>query len=238
MDKVVRRLDERTRQVWVEAGMVAEEREEPQTEEQSEITLPVHATTTATVIAAKKGGSDADGEDKGNSVGRDVVVIASAEGRGGSSELSSLSDDGSGVALPRPPVQKCRTADTPMINKAAGASTAATHPPNPTTRPSTGRSTPRPAPTFAAYIDNHPIRNPHHRRTLHASACPDCALFYSHLNAASTTAGEGDLSRMACSRHRSTFQRAQTPDGYWNIGFPTTQEADEVNANARRGTGG
>lgn len=35
------------------------------------------------------------------------------------------------------------------------------------------------------------------------------------------------------SRHRQQWERASTPPGYWNIGFPDTQEADAINERAR-----
>ena len=36
------------------------------------------------------------------------------------------------------------------------------------------------------------------------------------------------------SRHREHWARAETPPGYWNIGFPDTQQVAEMNAEARR----
>ena len=36
------------------------------------------------------------------------------------------------------------------------------------------------------------------------------------------------------SRHRQHWARAATPPGYWNIGFPDTQEVAEMNAEAQR----
>ncbi|TBU36970.1 DNA repair protein endonuclease SAE2/CtIP C-terminus-domain-containing protein [Dichomitus squalens] len=38
----------------------------------------------------------------------------------------------------------------------------------------------------------------------------------------------------AISRHRQGWERPKTPPGYWNIGFPTTQEVDAMNAEAAR----
>ncbi len=40
--------------------------------------------------------------------------------------------------------------------------------------------------------------------------------------------------RNAISRHRQQWERAKTPPGYWNIGFPTTQEVAAMNAEAAR----
>ena len=38
----------------------------------------------------------------------------------------------------------------------------------------------------------------------------------------------------AISRHRQQWERAKTPPGYWNIGFPDTQEVAAMNAEAAR----
>jgi len=38
--------------------------------------------------------------------------------------------------------------------------------------------------------------------------------------------------KKAISKHRYHWQRAKTPPGYWDIGFPSTQEADALNARA------
>jgi len=34
------------------------------------------------------------------------------------------------------------------------------------------------------------------------------------------------------SKHRHNWERASTPPGYWNIGFPSTQEASDINQQA------
>lgn len=36
------------------------------------------------------------------------------------------------------------------------------------------------------------------------------------------------------SRHRHNWERAKTPPDYWNIGFPSTQEAGEINERAEK----
>lgn len=43
---------------------------------------------------------------------------------------------------------------------------------------------------------------------------------------------EIDVHTKQVSRHRQNWTRAQTPPGYWNIGFPSTQEAREINEKA------
>ena len=40
--------------------------------------------------------------------------------------------------------------------------------------------------------------------------------------------------KLAISRHRAHWARGETPPGYWNIGFPDTQEVAEMNAEAQR----
>ncbi|KAJ7071548.1 DNA repair protein endonuclease SAE2/CtIP C-terminus-domain-containing protein [Mycena amicta] len=39
--------------------------------------------------------------------------------------------------------------------------------------------------------------------------------------------------KQAISRHREEWAQGSTPPGYWDIGFPTTQEADDINARAK-----
>ena len=38
--------------------------------------------------------------------------------------------------------------------------------------------------------------------------------------------------RQAVSRHRAQWERAPTPPGYWNIGFPDTQAVEQINKQA------
>lgn len=39
--------------------------------------------------------------------------------------------------------------------------------------------------------------------------------------------------KKSISRHRHQWARGNTPPGYWNIGFPSTQEAAEINEKAK-----
>lgn len=39
--------------------------------------------------------------------------------------------------------------------------------------------------------------------------------------------------RKAISRHRYTWSRAKTPPGYWDIGFPDTQQVGDINQKAK-----
>ncbi|KIL58063.1 hypothetical protein M378DRAFT_87010, partial [Amanita muscaria Koide BX008] len=45
-------------------------------------------------------------------------------------------------------------------------------------------------------------------------------------------AGIEDHKRLI-SRHRHHWARAVTPPGYWDIGFPSTQETEKINEKAR-----
>jgi len=38
--------------------------------------------------------------------------------------------------------------------------------------------------------------------------------------------------RQAVSRHRAQWERAPTPPGYWDIGFPDTQAVEKINERA------
>ena len=38
--------------------------------------------------------------------------------------------------------------------------------------------------------------------------------------------------RQAVSRHRAQWERAPTPPGYWDIGFPDTQAVENINERA------
>lgn len=40
--------------------------------------------------------------------------------------------------------------------------------------------------------------------------------------------------KQAISRHRQQWARGETPPGYWNIGFPDSQEVEAMNAEAQR----
>lgn len=83
------------------------------------------------------------------------------------------------------------------------------------------------------WVDSTPVRSRIQRRTMIAHDCPDCASFYSHLNELRPN-NPGDAEKNACSRHRTTHARQATPEGYWNIGFPTTQDAELINDSARK----
>ncbi|SPO23601.1 uncharacterized protein UTRI_03873_B [Ustilago trichophora] len=302
---VVRRLDPATRKVWERAGVISsaagagadiadeEDREgdvgsgEGRLEgslgesagQQSELTLPLHATPPSAAVhsaaidpnrgrgddvatnavqvvpmhrrdtAANYIGSNSDSPSRRPLIPTTTTIRrtpskTTAAARTNTLPTSSSSSTTARTHNTRPiPITTSPTRPTPTI---ATTNTAARLDLEPTSRV-TSITTPHPtsatrAADLIGHIDSTPIRNPLHRRTLHASDCPDCTLFYSHFNSLAPNSNHGgnrtglqagDVERMACSRHRSTYKRAVTPDGYWNIGFPSTQEAQEVNAQAR-----
>lgn len=44
---------------------------------------------------------------------------------------------------------------------------------------------------------------------------------------------EMEAHKQDISRHRQTWGRGKTPPDFWNIGFPNTQEVNEINEKAR-----
>ncbi|GLB40862.1 putative DNA repair protein endonuclease SAE2/CtIP C-terminus [Lyophyllum shimeji] len=63
-----------------------------------------------------------------------------------------------------------------------------------------------------------------------------CTRHQQHLSASTgddTHQSEIASHRQAISRHRHHWERAKTPPGYRNIGFPDTQEAEDINERAR-----
>ncbi|KAF9481755.1 hypothetical protein BDN70DRAFT_875891 [Pholiota conissans] len=97
------------------------------------------------------------------------------------------------------------------------------------------------------------VRNREERRKMHGGDCECCREYYegvgplpSRLQAplwrSPTSSPQKDRQKRrvaeieshkkAISRHRHTWARAPTPPGYWDIGFPDTQEATEINRKA------
>ncbi|TKY89316.1 hypothetical protein EX895_001847 [Sporisorium graminicola] len=260
-------------------------------EEQSELTLPVHPASKVTASGSnggrgmQKGVADSDVD--APPAACDPADASSAPSESGPPPSSqrhkfeAVDRAGAAGAARKTGLAPTMAAANPAASTSRGAQTHASkrdaHPTGdvleapqdheqrhpPTTLASRTTTAAAAAPAASPYIDTTPIRNRLTRRTLHASDCPDCTLFYTHLDCAATAAGstststsphqqqqqqqqhggavrggaggwrEGDVSRQACSRHRTTFARAPTPDGYWNIAFPSTQEADAINAGAR-----
>ncbi|RDB16596.1 hypothetical protein Hypma_002805 [Hypsizygus marmoreus] len=74
-----------------------------------------------------------------------------------------------------------------------------------------------------------------------ATPVKPCAQHQHHLTASGSRSVQRDDShqseirshKQAISRHRHRWARAKTPPGYWNIGFPDTQEAEDINEQAR-----
>ncbi|CBQ73216.1 conserved hypothetical protein [Sporisorium reilianum SRZ2] len=255
MARIVRKLDARAKRVWADAGVLPPEGEveAEHGDEQSEMTLPV-------VLASHGGGGlkgkgrEGSGDDGGGVDASLWLQRGRADVAGTTVHAAATTSDASAKPAINASASHSRTTTdhnhSPPIDHQPNAPGTTTRPSssnltNTTTRRaapnSTGTAT-RPAPHTreAAYVDDTPIRNAHARRTMHASACADCALFYAHLNSATSAnaPGEGDVSRQACSRHRTTFARATTPEGYWDIAFPSTQQAEAINRGAAQRRGG
>lgn len=60
-----------------------------------------------------------------------------------------------------------------------------------------------------------------------------CAGARRNTGSADRRQAEMDSHRKAISRHRHHWARAKTPPGYWSIGFPDTQEAANINQQAK-----
>ncbi|KAI0319872.1 DNA repair protein endonuclease SAE2/CtIP C-terminus-domain-containing protein [Amylostereum chailletii] len=96
------------------------------------------------------------------------------------------------------------------------------------------------------------VRKKQHRHALGAGDCEDCRDYYdaigpmpsrlqppawrsprkspTHHHHANNTSV--DAHKQEISRHRAQWRRPPTPPGYWDIGFPDTQEASKINARA------
>ncbi|KAF4584900.1 hypothetical protein EYR40_001726 [Pleurotus pulmonarius] len=103
------------------------------------------------------------------------------------------------------------------------------------------------------------VRNKEDRKKLHAGDCECCRDYYEavgplpprpqpplwrspestptaqrHRASSSNTSPDSrtktvDRHKQSISRHRQQWVRGRTPPGYWNIGFPSTQEANDIN---------
>ncbi|THH14085.1 hypothetical protein EW146_g6210 [Bondarzewia mesenterica] len=98
------------------------------------------------------------------------------------------------------------------------------------------------------------VRNRRERQQLHAEDCECCRDYYEAVGSmpprlqtplwrsppsTPTTHGGHDRRQQVISnhkheisRHRQQWQRAMTPPGYWDIGFPDTQQASDINQQA------
>lgn len=52
-------------------------------------------------------------------------------------------------------------------------------------------------------------------------------------NQRTVTSQDIETHKQAISRHRAAWARGNTPPGYWDIGFPNTQMAEDINERAR-----
>ncbi|KAJ3368407.1 DNA endonuclease rbbp8 [Allomyces arbusculus] len=90
-------------------------------------------------------------------------------------------------------------------------------------------STFAPHPSAIKYSET--VRSKTARQAMHASDCACCATWYTAVappppadNA--TTAPDVAAHRHQVSRHRSLFPPPSTPDEFWEMGFPSTQESE------------
>ncbi|XP_078396336.1 DNA endonuclease RBBP8 [Cetorhinus maximus] len=62
------------------------------------------------------------------------------------------------------------------------------------------------------------VRNKEERRKMHGHTCKECEVYYADLPE------EERLKKLAnCSRHRFRYLPPNTPDNFWEVGFPSTQ---------------
>ncbi|XP_054841564.1 DNA endonuclease RBBP8 isoform X2 [Eublepharis macularius] len=62
------------------------------------------------------------------------------------------------------------------------------------------------------------VRKRDERRKLLGHTCKECEIYYADL-----PEGEKEKKLAACSRHRSRYIPPDTPENFWEVGFPTTQ---------------
>ncbi|KAL8578846.1 hypothetical protein ACOMHN_022139 [Nucella lapillus] len=68
------------------------------------------------------------------------------------------------------------------------------------------------------------VRKQTERRKLKGFSCQDCQKYYQALG---VSEGEGRRRMKECSRHRAKQAPPSTPEHFWSIGFPDTQECEE-----------
>lgn len=94
------------------------------------------------------------------------------------------------------------------------------------------------------------VRRKDDRKMLHADGCPCCSKFYSMAGPSHVSAGpmwrspprdhqvrrsQSTTTLQQVGRHRANWRRSPTPPGFWDTGFPTTQEvAQEKRQNELR----
>ncbi|KAJ3359962.1 DNA endonuclease rbbp8 [Allomyces javanicus] len=117
-------------------------------------------------------------------------------------------------------------------------------PPPPAARPSAAVSTlmrrptlatpSRPPPPASTIKYSETVRSKTARQAMHASDCACCATWYTAVTAAAPDnaitappAAEIAAHRHQVSRHRSLFPPPSTPDEFWEMGFPSTQESEQ-----------
>ncbi len=76
-----------------------------------------------------------------------------------------------------------------------------------------------------------PWRSP---STTPSKSCRQHSDSYQNTSDSALREKEINAHRQTISRHRHTWERAKTPPGYWDIGFPTTQEVGDINEKAKQ----
>ncbi|KAJ3021677.1 hypothetical protein HKX48_008056 [Thoreauomyces humboldtii] len=98
------------------------------------------------------------------------------------------------------------------------------------------RVTAAPAPTSddpVPFAYHEVVRNKERRKKMHAEDCPCCTGFYKTsgpLKAHAELGAPDSVDRIQkVGRHRHLHKPPNTPPGYWDLNFPTTQEAVDIN---------
>ncbi|KAL7753330.1 hypothetical protein RI367_001105 [Sorochytrium milnesiophthora] len=70
------------------------------------------------------------------------------------------------------------------------------------------------------------VRKKDERRKMHGADCPCCTNWYKMTGFADLDGNALDIGahKDLVSRHRNIFDQPQTPDGFWDVGFPSTQD--------------
>ncbi|ORZ39954.1 hypothetical protein BCR44DRAFT_66486, partial [Catenaria anguillulae PL171] len=125
------------------------------------------------------------------------------------------------------PIQR-RSASPISRHPPAASTSPAPAPPKPrrgltfgaTSKSTSAAATPKQAP---AVKYNPVVRSKEARKSMHGTDCPCCKPFFT----AAYPDPEVAAQRIQqVSRHRSMHQVSSTPDGFWDIGFPETQEEE------------
>ncbi|KAJ3025144.1 UNVERIFIED_CONTAM: hypothetical protein HDU68_007431 [Siphonaria sp. JEL0065] len=89
------------------------------------------------------------------------------------------------------------------------------------------------------------VREKDERRKLHGATCPCCSGFYEAAGhvppivelGQAAPSSEKNSHVQKVSRHRTAHEAPCTPDGFWEVGFPTTQDLDRRKSGGGGGSG-